>query len=57
MHFTDPPTAEMHGDGIDNLPDTKRIFPRRLWNLVIGNPEGTKLEASMNQRVKEKTKS
>jgi hypothetical protein len=56
VHFADPPTADVPGDGTSNEPDKKRIFPERLWDLVMGGPADTDaLTAQMNQRRQELT--
>jgi hypothetical protein len=55
LHLTDPPTAEVPGDGEINTSDKKRIFPKRLWDEVIGDGDSQPLEAPMLQRVAEKS--
>ena len=54
VHFTDPPTAEVPGDGSLNMPDKKKIFPVRLWRVVIAGPSDTDpLSAEMSRRRQE----
>jgi len=54
IHLTDPPTAEVPGDGSLNEPDRQRIFPERLWDLTAGDENGYGLEPDLRQRIQEK---
>ncbi len=56
VHLTNPPSAEVPGDGSQNGPDTERIFPERLWDQIdAGSLDGYGLEPEMRQRVRERT--
>ncbi|MEV8508358.1 hypothetical protein AB0368_26550 [Actinoplanes sp. NPDC051475] len=54
IHLSDPPAAEVPGDGSLNGPDRRRIFPERLQDVVAGDGNGYGLEPQMRQRVQER---
>ncbi|XVV16211.1 hypothetical protein ACQP2X_18200 [Actinoplanes sp. CA-131856] len=53
LHLTDPPAAEVPGDGSRYDPDIKRIFPARLRDLAYG--DSYDLDPEMRQRVQERS--
>lgn len=56
VHLTDPPSAEVPGDGSLNAPDRQRIFPERLWDATAGDGSGYGLETRLHQRIDERSR-
>lgn len=57
VHLTDPPTADIPGDGSRYRPDTQRIFPERVRD-DIDDQEGADddtLRADLARRVRERS--
>ncbi|XVU29092.1 hypothetical protein ACQPZJ_19135 [Actinoplanes sp. CA-054009] len=53
LHLTDPPTAEVPGDGSLYDADIKRLFPARLRDLAYGDTYD--LDPELRRRIQERS--